>query len=329
MPDRSQTRRLQRRWTEPSPSRSGNVDRSRAIVDRRTFLVGAAVLAAASCGGGNGDGGAQSGTSAGAGSTGELAAARFTPAFTVAADGTPQRSVWGLADQRGPLRFPDVPEQMLVTISQDGATVASPTEVSARSDGIPFPYFPVIASFDAPGVYDISLEWDGGAVQSVLQAFDSTEVPLLAPGDAVPAVVTPTTSDPGSVSPICTRSEVCPFHDTTLADALGDRLPTVLIVSTPGFCQTAVCGPMLELVIEAHGQRDAAFSAVHGEVYRDPSALADGTAVTTEVMDATGMTEAGFEPAVFLIDAAGVVFSRLDNVVDRTELSDELDRLLA
>ena len=33
--------------------------------------------------------------------------------------------------------------------------------------------------------------------------------------------------------------------------------------------------------------------------------------------------------STFLIDADGVVFSRLDNVVDRTELSDELDRLLA
>ena len=114
-----------------------------------------------------------------------------------------------------------------------------------------------------------------------------------------------------------------------MTEALADGLPTILIVGTPGFCQTAVCGPMVDLVIDAHAARDGAFSAVHGEVYEDPQLLADGTAVSTEVMLATGMHDAGFEPAVFLIDAGGVLVERLDNVVDRSELSESIDALLA
>lgn len=290
----------------------------RPTIDRRTFLIGAGATAVlAACGGGSSS------------SSSELAAARFSAAFTVAADGTPQRTVWGLADQRGPLGLEDVPERVVAAISQNGDLVAPRTDVLIRADGIPFPYYPVRTSFDEAGIYDIELSWNGGAVQSVLQAFDPAEVPMLLPGDAVPAVDTPTLDDARGVDPICTRGDVCPFHTATLTEALGDGLPTVLIVSTPGFCQTAVCGPMLELVIDEHATRGGAFSAVHGEVYDDPQLLAEGAAVTTEVMDATGMTEAGFEPSVFLISADGTLVERLDNVVDRSELSESIDALLA
>ncbi len=291
----------------------------RPTIDRRTFLIGAgATTVLAACGGGGS-------TS----SSGDLAAARFSAPLTVAADGTPQRTVWGLADQRGPLRIEDVPERVVVAIAQDGDLVAPRTDVFVRADGIPFPYYAVRTEFEAAGVYDVEISWNGGVVRSVVQALDPADVPLLMPGDAVPAVDTPTLDEPGVVDPICTRGEVCPFHTATLTEALADGLPTVLIVSTPGFCQTAVCGPMLDLVIDEHTARGGAFSAVHGEVYEDPQLLAEGTAVTTAVMDATGMTDAGFEPSIFLIGADGVLVERIDNVVDRSELRESIDALLA
>ncbi len=289
----------------------------RPTIDRRTFLIGAGAAGVlAACGGGGS-------------SNEEFFAARFFAPTSVAADGTPQRTTWGIADQRGPLRLEDVPERVVVAIAQNGNLVAPRSDVFVRADGIPFPYYPVRTAFDEPGIYDIELSWNGGVVQSVLQALDPAEVPLLMPGDAMPAVDTPTLDAARGVDPICTRPEICPFHTATLAEALSDGLPTVLIVGTPGFCATAVCGPMVDLVIDAHSTRDGAFSAVHGEVYEDPQLLADQTAVTTAVMDATGLSEAGFEPAIFLIDADGVLVERFDNVVDRTELAESIDALLA
>ena len=289
----------------------------RPTIDRRTFLIGAGAAGVlAACG---------SSTS----TNSDLAAARFSAALTVAADGTPQRTVWGLADQRGPLRLEDVPERVVFAVSQNGELVAPRTDVFVRADGIPFPYYPVRTVFDEPGIYDIEMSWNGGVVQSVTQAFDPADIPILMPGARVPDVETPTLDAPGDVDPICTAQEICPFHTATLTEALADGLPTVLIVSTPGFCQTAVCGPMLELVIDEHAARGGAFSAVHGEVYDDPQLLAEGSAVTTDVMDATGMTVAGFEPSIFFIGADGILVDRLDNVVDRSELSESIDALLA
>ncbi|MEO1065424.1 MAG: hypothetical protein AAFZ07_28740 [Actinomycetota bacterium] len=294
----------------------------RPTIDRRTFLIGAgATTVLAACGSGGGGGSSSD--------EAQLFAARFSPPRTLAADGTPQRSVWGIADQRGPLQLEDVPERVVFAIAQDGELVVPRVDVAVRADGLPFPYYPVRTTFPAAGIYDLEMSWNGGAVQSVVQVFTPEEVPLLGPGDAVPAVETPTVDDARGVDPICTRGEICQFHEQTLAEALEDGLPTVLIVGTPGFCQTAVCGPMLQLVIEQHEARGGAFSAVHGEVYDDPQLLRENTAVTTEVMDAMGLTEAGFEPSVFLIDADGIIVERLDNVVDRSELSESIDALLA
>ena len=66
---------------------------------------------------------------------------------------------------------------------------------------------------------------------------------------------TPTFDDARGVDPICTRSpEPCPFHDRTLTDVVESGEPVALLISTPGFCQTAICGPVLELLMEARGK---------------------------------------------------------------------------
>ncbi|MEM8904688.1 MAG: hypothetical protein AAGF02_13375 [Actinomycetota bacterium] len=295
----------------------------RPTIDRRTFLLGAGATGLlAACGGGGS-------TSGGGSGGGELFAGRYSAPASIIADGTPQRTLWGLTDELGPLATADIPERIVFAMSRDGELVAPRQDVFVRGDGVPFGYYPFRVPFEEPGVYDIEMSWNGGALQTVVQAFDPAEVELLQPGDAVPAVDTPTFDDARGVDPICTRVEICPFHEVTLAEALVDGLPTVLAVSTPGFCQTAVCGPMLELLIDEHEARGGAFSAVHGEVYEDPQLLAELAATTTAVMDATGMTSANFEPSVFFIDPDGMLVERLDNVVDRSELRESIDNLLA
>ncbi|MEM9034658.1 MAG: hypothetical protein AAGD18_08720 [Actinomycetota bacterium] len=289
-----------------------------SMIDRRTFLVGAGASALLAACGGSGNDAAPA----------DRFAARFSAPFSVVADGSPQRTVWGIADQAGPLPITDVPERVVIAIARDGELVAPRVDVFARADGVPFPYYPVRTNFDEPGIYDVEISWNGGVLQSAIQAFAPEDVELLQPGVAMPAIDTPTFDDARGVDPICTRLEICPFHGVTLGEALEDGLPTVLVVSTPGFCQTAVCGPMLELLIEIDGQRPGAFSAVHAEVYDDPQALSENAAVPTAIMDATGMTQAGFEPSMFFIDPDGILTERLDNVVDRSEMNEAIDRLL-
>ena len=49
----------------------------------------------------------------------------------------------------------------------------------------------------------------------------------------------------------------------------------MLLISTPGFCQTDICGPVLDLLIDEAGDRTD-LNVIHAEVYVDPSDFATG-----------------------------------------------------
>ena len=135
----------------------------------------------------------------------------------------------------------------------------------------------------------------------------------------MPSFDTPTIDDARGIDPICTRANgTCAFHELTLAEALANDRKTLLIVSTPGFCQTAVCGPILEMAIEEAPNRPG-LDVVHAEVYRNPS---EGLEELADVMEALGLL---FEPSMFFIEPDGMIADRIDFTVDRRELGALLD----
>lgn len=283
-------------------------------VNRRTFIIGVGATAALAACGGN--------------TTPETYfASRFAAPFTIVADGTEQRIPLGLADEVDPLQAEQMPERLVAAISQNGSLVAPRQDVFIRADGIVFPYYPLRATFDEPGIYDVELSWNAGVANTLIQVNAPDESPLLMPGETMPPVITPTFAEPGLVSPICTLPEPCAFHDVTLAEALDEGRPILLVVSTPGFCQTFICGPLLELSIADHEKRPDAYRLLHAEVYKEPALLPDTE--PTNIMLGTGMAEAGFEPSLFFVNADGTVNERIDNVCDGTELTEALDRLVA
>ena len=88
-------------------------------------------------------------------------------------------------------------------------------------------------------------------------------------GAAMPAIVTPTADDAPGVDPICTNDPVCPLHDLTVAEALDEGRPLALLVATPAFCQIAICGPVLDVLLAvADDHPDVTF--LHAEVYAHP-----------------------------------------------------------
>ena len=67
--------------------------------------------------------------------------------------------------------------------------------------------------------------------------------------------------------------------------------PVALLVSTPKFCQVAICGPVLDVLLSQRG----AFPDVrmiHAEVYTDET-----IETLAPVIDALGMT---YEPGLFV-----------------------------
>ncbi|MFP5378014.1 MAG: hypothetical protein ACLGIO_14690, partial [Acidimicrobiia bacterium] len=141
------------------------------------------------------------------------------------------------------------------------------------------------------------------------------------PGTAMVAAPSPTTADPLGVDPICTADPPCPLHDVSLDAALGERRPLAVLFATPALCQSRLCGPVLDTLLE---QREAFADRVrflHVEIYTDRTG--ETLAPTVQAYNLTA------EPVLFLAGADGTVRERLDNAFDRVEARAALERLVA
>jgi len=199
-------------------------------------------------------------------------------------------------------------------------------DVGVGGESLATPYYSIYFTPPTAGQYQTTLTNDAGSNQRDLLVVDPSETTIPQPGDLLPPIPTATLDNSRDVDPICTRpGEFCPFHDIDLVDALDDSAkPTVLSIATPGFCRTSICGPVVELLIEAAAQRDD-LHFIHAEVYADPhnqtDAIAAGRGDFTEVVSAYGLP---FEPVLFVADAGGVIQRRLDAIYDGSELAEAL-----
>ena len=290
------------------------------MMSRRVFLAGAGSVAVlAACGGSDTPSGSASGTaSPGPKSAGgRVLGAGFADGFSA-----PSVLVAGLA-QRLPLVVFDAdgspvreggPDSFEVAVLRNNAIVATST-VTRHSSGIPTPYYPLTFTPTEAGDYEARAAFSSRAMPFKVATRDT--VKLVQVGDPLRPVATPTLTDARGVNPICTRSpKPCPFHTTTLTDAIAARKPTVFVVSTPGFCQTAICGPVLELLIDlAPGL--PRFQFIHAEVYVEPNKKISGAPKTTDAVSVYGLQ---YEPSLFVADADAIVRARLDFSWDRAEL---------
>jgi hypothetical protein len=302
-----------------------------AELDRRTFIIGAGVVGAggllAACGG-------DDDTAGDAGPTATLepfATPLLIPSFP---DGfrapspfvhsVEQRVGYVLNDGNDVMRD-NAPDRIQLEVFDEAGALVGGGDVALRDVGVPTPYYSVIFTPPAAGIYRSVFTNDAGTSEHEFLVLEPGETTIPQPGDVLPAIDTATAADARGVDPLCTRIDPCPFHDTNLVDALGagDR-PTILSIATPGFCQTAICGPVIDLLIEAAAGRDD-LHVVHAEVYVDPNndtGLATGAGGTvTEIVDAYVLP---YEPVLFVVGADGIIRRRLDAIYDGSELAEAL-----
>jgi len=231
--------------------------------------------------------------------------------------GLEQRLPWGVADPDGvPLRSGPATVTFRV-VGPSGAEFA-PIAVERHDGSVPFPYYPLRFTPTETGTHEIVTEIDGLELTSAFAVGAPSDVRLVQVGDPAIPLDTATFDDPRGIDPACTRDPACPFHAVTLRSALASGRPTVFLVSTPAFCQTNVCGPVLEQLITAAAARPD-LVVVHSEVYADVGRTKDPlrSAIAPPV-EAYGLT---FEPSLVVTDARGIVVERLDFTWDERELA--------
>jgi hypothetical protein len=291
------------------------------ILTRRSFLLATAgvALAGAACGGDDGGGSAATTTAPVDRQQPERTLLQYFNRNAVLAG--EQRLPYGIGDAEG-VPMLEAPEELSARILRDGAAVA---EVTARryGSGLPRPYFPFRTELSEPGLYELAVDLDGATVTSPFSIVETAPLVPPGPGDAMVPVDTPTLDDARGVNPICTREETCPLHEVPLSAALEEDRPTVLIVATPAFCQTVVCGPVLDIVLSHRERIGDRARMIHAEVYVNPEESLQ------ETTDAVKAYRLPYEPVLFVARADGTIASRLDYIFDEVEVGEALDELLA
>ncbi len=174
--------------------------------------------------------------------------------------------------------------------------------------------------FDTVGLWEVTVTPKGGdPLETVpFEVREDTAAPAL--GEDALAAPTPTLDD-YPLDELTTDPDPNPaFYEMTIEEALASGRQTVLVFSTPAYCQTASCGPLLDHVKEvAPNHPDANF--IHIEVYTDlknpefqPSAAFLAPAATGDWYALPS------EPWVFLIDEDGKIAGRFEGVMDPSEI---------
>jgi hypothetical protein len=295
---------------------------------RRAFLASGAGMAGLVLLGCSGDDSTEVGASGtdtpdtGTGSGSDTSAAAPTASLLTL---FPDDALRATGEQRLPLLVVDAegvplatpPASLPFTVTKDGGEPGTPIDVASFGEGLPRAYFPLRFTPDGPGTYVLGATYEGAPLEATVQIAATSPVPGV--GDPMRPFDTPTATDPRGVDPICTETPPCTLHDTTLAEALAEGRPIAFLVSTPQFCQVAICGPVLDVMLGVQ-QEFPGVHFLHAEVFAQPESETPPSTVAP-VVEEYALT---YEPVLFVADAKGAIRARLDSIFDRVELRDAL-----
>jgi len=189
-------------------------------------------------------------------------------------------------------------------------------------------------TFDRAGLWqaEASLDVEGHGPQQLATTFPVVEDPAYpAPGDRAPRTENLTFADEGDVpasaiDSLAIDGEPIPdpeLHQTTVAGSVDNGQPILLIVGTPAFCESRICGPETEAVrdfAERYGDR-AVF--IHIELWRDFNA----NVINEGAAEWVFRNEDATDPWLFLVGADGRVMDRWMPLFDPDEVAAELEAL--
>jgi hypothetical protein len=322
------------------------------VLDRRAFLraaaaasAGGAALYLAGCGtsnGGNGDAGtpgaAATNTVVAPGS-GAVRPLLLTREFVVNED---NRFLIGLQDGAGKFVKDATVHLRFFKIGADGSTGSlraegdmhylelkvpgAHTHDGMASDAVAedsVSFYAATTPFEEAGAWgvEVAVKPKTGPSSTVQLPIDVLAEPQTpAYGTLPPASQNDTAATNMNAESLCSRDPICGLHDKVIRDVLGKGRPLVVQFSTPAYCQTRFCGPVLEVLLGQVPVYQDRVDFVHIEVFKDFQLQQYRQAV--EEWNLPG------EPYTFFMGADGTVRGRLEAIFTTGELVQRLDALV-
>ncbi len=163
----------------------------------------------------------------------------------------------------------------------------------------------------------------GGLGAKLLPSINVGEyVKIPRPGDKAPLIQTPTAkSVGGDLSKLTTRIPPDTLNKVNYAEVLGKE-PILLLFATPKFCQSRVCGPVVDVAQQAQHEFEGKANFIHMEIYNDndPSKL-----VRPQVRSFHLPTE----PWLFAINREGVVSAAVEGAFGTRLMDKTVEKAVA
>jgi hypothetical protein len=227
----------------------------------------------------------------------------------------------------GPDRVLDAQRMQLTAfdLSTEPPTAGWTGEATNYSDYL-VPYWVAYPELPHTGYWGLKAEItkaDGtvAAAELVIEAKAETDMPGL--GDQPPASQNRTVTTEPDLRKLTSAVEPNPdFYQMTVADALQSGRPSLIMFATPGYCQTALCAPVIKSMEAVYPEFKARVNFIHVEIYKqfNPELVVD------ETVNEWALTS---EPWTFVLDDQGTIVARFGGPVSPRELELALNELVS
>ena len=186
--------------------------------------------------------------------------------------------------------------------------------------------YTALVSFDRAGVWGVAIEV--GATRPKLKRTLQVRFTVLEKG-TVPAVGEPaprsrnlTVADVTDVAEIDSSGNPSPeMHTATIADTIAAGRPALVLFAVPGYCESRLCGPELEIMRKLLPRFRERAEFIHVEFYKEP-----GNPERVRA-DAAAEWNLRTEPWFFVIDGEGLIAARFEGPTSLQELEEALERV--
>jgi hypothetical protein len=182
--------------------------------------------------------------------------------------------------------------------------------------------------FATPGAWiiEVAARHRSGAAGTTLlpvTVLGRTTVPWI--GDPAPRSRNATRHDVLDIAEIDSGSPPNDMHEISIADAIAQHRPALVVFATPAFCTSAMCGPEVHAVQALEPAYRDRLAFIHVEIYQDFRTDPTKRRFTPAVQEWRLQSE----PWVFLIDARGIIRAAFEGPAATDELRGAIDRMLA
>jgi hypothetical protein len=184
--------------------------------------------------------------------------------------------------------------------------------------------------FDSSGIWGIRAEISNGndsnptTMDANVLVVQRSSTPSL--GSLAPRTQHKKDIDVADLSELSSSVDPNPsLYERTIAEALDIERPFVVIFSAPAFCQSRICGPILEIsigMIPVYGNK---VTFIHLEPYDLGALRTNGRFVMSDAAQEWGLQS---EPFVFVIDSTGHVSAKFEGIFTKTELAKALEAVI-